>query len=91
MNTVDYCDPKLKEELGRISLELDLEETMAEACEQMEIMELFNEAELHGDGYARGFESAFWTSRDLLFKYMNARRDSSSQKYEALNKRWGLG
>lgn len=84
------CDPAFRAELDRINTELELENAMSEASEEMEIEEILSRARLHGDSYGAGFEDGFWAGRQLLIKYMQAEREASHEKHSELIKRWGL-
>lgn len=87
---ITKCDPEFQKELDRINAEIDFEDELAAASKEMEMYELFDRAETRGEEYSAGYWDGFWASRELLYKYQDARRQSIKQKYDELNKRWGL-
>lgn len=84
------CDPGFKQELDQISVQIDFEDELANASQEMEVGELFDRAKEHGDAYYASYYEGFWQGRELLEKYREARRQSIEQKHQELAKRWGL-
>jgi len=84
------CDPEFQKELDRISMELDMESTMDEVNEEMVIDDLFDSIKYHSEAYQAGFYDAFWKGRELIINYRIQRSESISQKYQELNRKWGL-
>jgi len=82
------CDPKLKAELERIGREIEFEDFLANASQQMEILELIDGAYLRGEAYGNGFREGFIKARVLKNKYDQARLENIKQKHDELSKIW---
>jgi hypothetical protein len=81
-------DPKLKTELERISREIEFEDFLANASQQMEALELIDGAYLRGEAYGNGFREGFIKARVLINKYDLARLENIRQKHDVLSKIW---
>jgi len=55
--------------LSLLNAQIELEYQMRLSSEQMEMHELFDEAERHGTDYGSGFQDGFFVSRMLCQKY----------------------
>ena len=84
------CDPELKKELDRISAEIDLEDELAHASHEFEVMQLFDKAKSHGEAYEQGYVDGFYAASELALKWREARDESIREKHAELRKRWGL-
>lgn len=79
-------DCQLQNELARIKAQIQLESEMSRASEQMEIYELFEQAESYGNGYSKGFQDGFWAGRELFQKYRVADYESRQEMLSRLDK-----
>jgi len=76
--------------LDRIKIEIDTEDTLAEASEQMELEESFEQARLRGKDYGNGYYDGWRDSVKYYKERTKRRRESIHQKYHELYKRWAL-
>ena len=84
------CDPEFRKELDRINAEMVIEREIAQASEEMQMRELFDEATEHGEAYSQGYQDGFWEGREVLFNHWDMITEASRQKHDELSKRWGL-
>ena len=76
--------------LDRIKIEIDTEDTLAGASEQMELEESFEQARLRGKDYGNGYYDGWWDSVKYYKERTKRRRESIHKKYHELYKRWVL-
>ena len=75
------CDPEIEKEINRINTGLELEDEMAFASGQMELLELF------GDKSEAEIEM-FWEGYNFAERERNARNQSIHQRYVEMFKKF---
>lgn len=74
-------DPKVQKDLDKISAQVDFERELQQASETMEIHEIFDEAQTHGEQYYAGFYDGFWRGRELLLKSISLAQERINELY----------
>jgi len=70
-----------KPDLDLIDAQIDLEDAMELASSKLEIAELLEEANRHGDAYGAGFGDGFWKGYSFICKKARESTESIIAKY----------
>jgi len=77
-------------ELERLNTELQLEDEMAKASEQMEMQGLMERAYVKGEAYGKGYSDGFIAGVKFFHEKEAAKWISRKEKYDDFNRRHWL-
>ena len=83
-------DPEYTIELNRLQAELELEDEIAKASEQMEMQDLMKKAYEKSKDYGEGYAEGFIIGSRFFYDKEAAKWASRKRKYDELSKRWGF-
>jgi hypothetical protein len=73
-----------------LNTEIDLEDEIAKASEQLEMQALMEEAYNRGRGYGKAYSDGFVAGVRFYHEKDEARQKARRIKFEEFNKRWGI-
>ena len=76
--------------VDQLDAEIELENKMDSASEQMEINEIFDRLKHYSVAYRAGFNEGFWLGRRLMQKHDMVKAESVHRKYLELKARLGI-
>jgi len=87
---MDYTEnPEYIRELNQLNMEIDIEDELAKASQQIEMQGIMEEAYRKSREYGQGFSDGFVAGTKFYHEKESGKWISRKRKYEDFNRRWG--